>query len=111
MRLNKISIQAIILMSVLVIATITIYWQVNGYDFVTFDDGFYVNNKHRVLQGLTIDNFKWAFSTFDFANWHPITWLSHMLDATLYQSNPGELNWTSVQIHVINTVLLFLIFM
>ena len=94
----------------LLILTILIaYWQVKNFDFVNLDDLGYVAANPKVQSGLTIDGIAWAFSFTDIAYWHPMTWLSHMLDCELYGLNPMGHHWTSLQIHIANTLLLFFI--
>ena len=60
------------------------YLQTLGYEFVNFDDHEYVFKNPQVLQGLTWANVGWAFTTFTTANWHPLTWLSHMADCQFW---------------------------
>ena len=93
----------------LVISIIVVYIKVQHFDFVGFDDELYVTQNHFVQKGLSTKGLKWAFTTFHTANWHPLTWLSHMLDFELNRLNPGGHHWTNVEFHIANTVLLFLI--
>ena len=79
-------------------------------DFVNYDDPDYVTSNPRVQQGLTFENIGWAFRTTHAANWHPVTWLSHMLDCTLYGQNPIGHHFTSIFFHALTTSLLFLLF-
>jgi tetratricopeptide (TPR) repeat protein len=79
-------------------------------DFVNYDDPDYVTSNLRVQQGLTLANVSWAFHTNYAANWHPITWLSHMLDCTLYGQNPVGHHFTSIFFHALTTSLVFLLF-
>jgi tetratricopeptide (TPR) repeat protein len=79
-------------------------------DFVNYDDPDYVTSNPRVQQGLTLENIRWAFQTNHAANWHPITWLSHMLDCALYGQNPIGHHFTSISFHALSTALLFLLF-
>lgn len=69
--------------------TLAVYWPVTGHDFISCDDPAYVVLNDHVLTGLTLDNLAWAFSTSFQANWHPVTWLSHMLDVQLFGVRPG----------------------
>jgi len=87
-----------------------IYWQVNHYDFINYDDSSYITENRYVKNGLTIEGIKWAFTSFHSSNWHPITWLSHMLDVTLFGMNPGAHHLTNVFFHLANTLLLFFVF-
>jgi tetratricopeptide (TPR) repeat protein len=94
---------------ILLIATIGAYWQVQHHDFIYFDDPAYVTDNNYVKPGLTKHGFAWAFSTFHASNWHPLTWLSHMLDCKLYGLNPAGHHLTNLFFHVANTLLLFLV--
>src|SRR5262249_43366931 len=73
----------------LIAATLAVYAQVGRYEFVTFDDPQYVTNNPRVTGGLSWSAAEWAFTTGHQANWHPLTWLSHMLDVELFGVTPG----------------------
>jgi Tfp pilus assembly protein PilF len=73
------------------------------------DDEKYVYRNPHVLRGLTREGFSWAFTTFHAANWHPLTWLSHMLDAELFGPSPGWHHRMNVLYHLLNTNLLFLV--
>ena len=106
----KTDFRVVILVSLcLIVAIIIAYVQVNNFDFVGYDDQEYVTENSRVKKGLTVEGLKWAFTSFHSANWHPITWLSHMLDCELYGLNPMGHHWTNVQFHIANTLLLFFI--
>jgi Tfp pilus assembly protein PilF len=91
----------------LVLLTALVYAQVLGHDFVDLDDGLYVVNNPHVTTGLTVENIRWAFTTGHAANWHPLTWLSHQLDVSLFGLNPGLHHAVSVGWHLANTLLLF----
>ena len=93
----------------LIVAIIIAYGQVKNFDFVGYDDQEYVTENSSVKKGLTVEGLKWAFTSFHSANWHPITWLSHMLDCELYGLNPMGHHWTNLQFHIANTLLLFFI--
>ena len=100
-----------LIISLLLIMVILIaYWQVKDFDFISFDDKLYVTENHNVRTGLTVKSIVWAFTTFHASNWHPLTWLSHMLDCELYGLNPMGHHWTNLQLHIANTLLLFFIF-
>ncbi len=88
-------------------AVIIVYWPVLGHPFVEFDDPDYVTENAQVQQGLTWSGIVWALKSVDAANWHPITWLSHMLDVTFYHLNPRGHHWTSILLHAANSALLF----
>jgi tetratricopeptide (TPR) repeat protein len=84
------------------------YLKVAGFDFITLDDDLYVYRNPLVLAGLTSTGVKWAATTQHASNWHPLTWLSHMLDAQIYGSWAGGHHLTNVFFHIANTLLLFL---
>ncbi|MFC1895071.1 tetratricopeptide repeat protein [Thermodesulfobacteriota bacterium] len=94
----------------LVIATFAVYCQVQHYDFVIFDDDDYVSDNRHVRNGVTIQGISWAFTTFHASNWHPLTWLSHMLDCQLFGLNPGRHHLTNLLLHIANSLLLFVVF-
>ena len=106
----KIRERQLVICILLVMAVLAVYGQVKKHDFINYDDELYVTENHRVKNGLTFKNVIWAFSAGYATNWHPITWLSHMLDYELYGSNPMGHHWTNLQIHAANTILLFLVF-
>ena len=64
----------------LILLILIVYVQVGTFDFIDYDDGLYVTENSHVRKGLTIDGCIWAFTTTHEANWHPLTWLSHMVD-------------------------------
>ena len=92
----------------LVVAVIAVYFQVMGHDFVNLDDGLYVIKNYHTRVGLSVSNVIWAFKNFEAFNWHPLTWLSHLLDVELYGLNPAGHHLTSLFFHLANTMLLFL---
>ena len=89
--------------------TLAVYWPVIHHGFINYDDPKYVAENPRVLAGLTWANVGWAFQTGYASNWHPLTWLSHMLDVQLFGLNPGWHHLTSLLFHIANTLLLFLV--
>lgn len=93
----------------LVICTAFAYWNVDKCDFVSIDDHQYVSKNHHVMAGISGENLKWAFTTFEAANWHPLTWLSHALDCMLYGDRPAGPHLTNLVFHLINTLLLFFV--
>jgi Flp pilus assembly protein TadD len=86
----------------LTIATLAVFWQVNNCDFIATE------NNH-VQNGITLDGIQWAFTTGHKANWHPLTWISHMLDVQLFGLNPRWHHLTNLLFHVANTLLLFFV--
>jgi tetratricopeptide (TPR) repeat protein len=91
----------------LAVTTVAVYGDVFTSDFIRFDDPRYITQNHHVREGLTLDGVAWAFTTFFKSNWHPLAWLSHMLDVALYGLNPGGHHATNLLLHVANSVLLF----
>lgn len=94
---------------VLIAITFSIYLQIGNHYFINFDDDMYVTENIHVQAGLTGESIIWAFTTTHFSQWHPITWLSHILDYQLYGLNPGGHHLTSLFLHVANSILLFLV--
>lgn len=94
------------------VATFFVYRKVANYDFVNFDDTSYVTQNHHVQQGITLDNIIWAFGTAtskERTYWHPLTWMSHMLDWQLFGKNAGKLHLENLLIHIINALLLLIV--
>ena len=94
--------------ALLVLAVLAVYLPVIGLNFLTFDDDCYVTRNPQVVGGLTWAGLRWAFTHAHCANWHPLTWLSHMLDCQLYGLNPAGHHLTNLLFHATNAVLLFL---
>jgi len=93
----------------LAVATAAVYLPVTGYQFVEYDDNQYVTANPRVQAGLTPGGVAWAFTSIGYAsNWHPLAWLSHMLDVELFGLSAGGHHLTSLLLHLASTVLLFL---
>lgn len=92
----------------LIITTVTVYWQVTNHNFV-YDDESYITKNRSVQAGLTLESIIWSFTTTQASNWHPLTWLSHLLDYQLYGMNSGMHHLTNLLLHLMNTLLLFLV--
>src|ERR1043165_2106856 len=84
------------------------FWPVVHHPFITFDDPDYVAANARVASGLTAQNILWAFRTGAGGNWHPLTWLSHMLDVELFGLSAGGHHLTNLCFHAANSLLLFI---
>lgn len=95
--------------AVLALLIIAVFSQTRTFEFLNFDDADYVAKNPMVLKGLTVAGLKWAFSGSHAANWHPLTWLSHMLDIDLFGNNPGLHHLVNVGFHFINSVLVMLL--
>jgi len=93
----------------LIFAILAVYWSVGSFEFDNYDSADYVYENKRVKAGLTAESLRWALTTTYASNWHPVTWLSHMLDVELFGMNPGAHHWTSVVFHMANTLLLFMV--
>ena len=93
----------------LALVTLALYNPVNRHPFVNYDDDRYVINNPHVRQGLTLDTIAWALTSTEQANWHPLTWMSHALDYSLFRLNPEGHHFTSILLHALNVVLLFLL--
>jgi tetratricopeptide (TPR) repeat protein len=91
----------------LVLATTVVYWPAQRLGFTNYDDGEYVYENPHVVGGLTLKNLAWAFSTFHASNWHPLTWVSHMLDCQWFGLDPGGHHLINALFHIANTLLLF----
>lgn len=91
--------------------TLALYNPVNRHPFVNYDDDRYVTENPHVRQGLTGETMGWALTSTEQANWHPLAWMSHALDCSLFHLNPAGHHFTSVLIHAMNVVLLFLLLM
>lgn len=92
---------------VLALGTTALYWPITSHPFIIFDDEEYVTANAHVTSGLSWENFRWAFDGAHAANWHPLTWLSHQLDCTLFGLNAGGHHLVNLLFHVANTLLLF----
>jgi protein O-mannosyl-transferase len=101
--------QTLVSCMLLVVVTAAIYSPVARNPFIDYDDPIYVTNNLHVQAGLTWKTFTWAWTTTEEENWHPLTWLSHSLDCQLYGLNPSGHHLTSVLLHVLNVLLLFLL--
>ncbi|MGL6096056.1 MAG: tetratricopeptide repeat protein, partial [Fimbriiglobus sp.] len=93
----------------LAVGTAVLFWPAVGFQFVNFDDNDYVYDNPHVLGGLTAGNVEWALTTRACANWHPLTWLSLQLDATLFGCGPRGFHLTNVVLHAINAAGVFLV--
>jgi len=85
-----------------------IYRNVGEFSFV-FDDGGFILTNTPILGGISVGSVRWAFTTTFTANWHPLTWLSHLLDVSLFGLNPGPPHVVNLLLHLVNTVVLFLL--
>jgi tetratricopeptide (TPR) repeat protein len=101
--------QPLLICLALTVVTIAVYYHLCTYDFVSYDDLRYVCKNSNIQTGITLKTLKWAFTSGYAGNWHPLTWLSHMLDWQLFGSNAGGHHTTNLIFHIANTLLLFLV--
>ncbi|MCE5250889.1 tetratricopeptide repeat protein [bacterium] len=93
----------------LALITCAVYWQVRDHEFVLLDDNMYIFANRHVLNGPTPDSIRWAFSFNETSYWHPLTWLSLMLDARLFGGKSAGFHLENVALHILSTLLLFYI--
>lgn len=91
----------------LAVATFAVFQSVSTFPFVELDDHAYVMSNPHVQGGLTAENVIWAFGACYSSNWHPLTWLSHMLDVELFGSGAAGPHLVNLLFHIANTLLLF----
>jgi Tfp pilus assembly protein PilF len=102
--------QTLIVYIVLTVVTLAVFWQVNQYDFINFDDNVYVTQNSHIHSGLTPEGVRWAFSTQYLGLWNPLVWLSFMFDYQIYGLNAGGYHLTNRVLHLLSTLLLFWLF-
>lgn len=88
--------------------TLLLYAQVAGFEFVRFDDNRYLTDNLHVQRGLSWAGLAWAFTTLHASNWHPLTWLSHMLDVELFGLDAGAHHLVNAALHAADAALVFL---
>lgn len=93
----------------LVLVTLALFWPSTTHDYIAFDDGQYASQNTHVTDGLSLAGLKWAFTSTYTANWHPLTWLSLMLDSSVFGTFAGGHHLTNILLHTLNTLLLFLL--
>ena len=98
-----------VVVMILIVTTLGVYWPVKNYEFINFDDNVYLTSNPIVKRGLSFKNITWALASRHASNWHPLTWLSHMLDVELYGLDPGRHHLTSVLFHVLSSLTLFIL--
>src|SRR5579871_5139244 len=95
--------------TLLALGTLAAYGSLGENQFVDYDDPIYVTQNRHVLGGLTGPNVRWAFTTTTAGSWHPLTWLSLQLDASVFGNRPWGYHLTNLLLHCANTVLLFVV--
>jgi Flp pilus assembly protein TadD len=106
----KSSQKTFLIMAGIAVITLAVYWQVSGFDFINYDDNLYIYENPHIREGLTADFLIWAFTAIHGHNWLPLTWVSHTLDWQIFGLWAGGHHFTSVFIHILNSLLLFWIF-
>jgi Tfp pilus assembly protein PilF len=101
--------RAFVLSLLLVVFTLAVYNQATHASFVNFDDDRYVTENLHVRAGLSSNTIKWAITSTEEANWHPLTWMSHALDYSLFRLNPAGHHLTSILFHALSGVVFFLL--
>ena len=94
----------------LIAVCLLIYAQVFRFEFINLDDNLYIYENPYITAGINLISLKWAFTTFHSANWHPLTWISHMIDATLFGPNAGGHHIVNVLFHAANSVIAYFVF-
>jgi len=102
--------QKLIIYIVLTVVTLAVFWQLKQFDFVNIDDEVYVTQNVNIQSGITLERLQWAFTTTHAEFWHPLTWLSLMLDYQLYGLNAGGYHLTNLILHLLSALLLFWLF-
>ena len=92
----------------LIVASFMAYGRILGNGFVSFDDYRYIIENNHIKSGINPESIKWAFSAVVFSNWHPLTWLSHMLDWSLFKDHAGGHHLISLLLHIGSVLFLFL---
>jgi Tfp pilus assembly protein PilF len=100
---------AVFVYSALILSTLLVFWQVRNFCYLGYDDKEYIFENPHVYNGLTADAVIWAFTTGHASNWHPLTWLSLMLDCEFLGKIPGRMHLVNLFLHIANTLLLFAI--
>jgi Flp pilus assembly protein TadD len=90
-------------------AILIAYWPVQHYDLISLDDIDYISGNTYVKSGLTWDSLLWALKDIHTGYWHPLTWVSHMLDYQFFGSRAGGHHWTNVIFHITNSILLYMV--
>jgi hypothetical protein len=94
----------------LAVATALVYWDISRHQFVILDDPVYVVRNPHIKSGLTLQSIKWAFTTTRAEFWHPLTWLSYMMDIQVFKGHAAGFLFTNLILHVLNSLMVYLIF-
>jgi len=108
--IRRVDTRTLLIIAALVVCIAAVYWQMIDHEFVTYDDNVYIFENRMVQSGLNWNSLVWAFTSGTQANWHPLTWLSIIVDYELFGLNAGWHHLMSAILHAINTVLVFFVF-
>ncbi len=100
---------AFLVVLMLILMVLSAYWPVQKHEFINYDDTVYVTSNYVIQKGFTFESIKDTFLHFHTGHWHPLTMMSHMLDWQLFGNRAGGHHWTNVIIHILNTILLFVL--
>lgn len=99
----------LLLAILLTVLTVASFHHVTTCQFLNYDDNLYVTENQHIQTGISWQTIKWAFTTDRAANWHPLTWVSHMIDWQLFQGDAGKHHLVNLILHILNTLLLFVL--
>ena len=106
--MNKTTKNNVLFCLFLIVLTVAVFWGIRDKDFINYDDFQYVTDNRHVTSGLSTENVVWAFTSGYASNWHPVTWISHMVDIELFDLNPQGHHLMNLFLHTANACLLFL---
>ena len=109
LKTEKTRYYSLMICAVLVIMNITLFGPVRNHEFINLDDNVYITENAQVREGITPRGILWAFTSIEGCNWHPLTWISHMIDVQLFGLNPAGHHLVNVLFHIANSILLFLV--
>ena len=106
---NRPNYSEIIIIIFLTIATLIVFWNVQNHEFINHDDPLFITENYHIQSRFTWKSISWAFTTTSPDYWHPLPWLSLILDYQLYGLNPKGYHLNNMMLHILNTLLLFII--
>jgi hypothetical protein len=98
----------LLICAALIVAVFIVFGRASWFGFIDYDDSDYVKYFTARPPGITVENIRWAFTTFTFSNWHPLTWISYLLDRAWFNTAPGMMHVENILLHAGSSVLLFL---
>jgi Flp pilus assembly protein TadD len=101
---------AVLVVLALPAAILAVYGQATGFEFLIHDDHKYVTNNPNIRGGMSLESLRWALTAIRASNWHPLTWISHMIDWELYGADPAGHHATNILLHAVNAILIFVLF-